>query len=764
MAITEINNYQIFDYYNKQFNSNHQIRLLIKKIFQTEHEGEIGYIMSTWENFEGQKYKNIPKFHNEDRKGQPDREIIDIEKAIDYENNYNIIDYNQLGQEEASLFNYLSMPNFYTHIILTGALGSGKTALLKFIKSYLDSPNHKDKCVELNCCGHKKPIAIKIDFNTGYSTEDKNQLFNQFYRELYRKFEMEVQRILSCEALLEEVLRGIVNRYDNNNFAEFADFEDDMMKNSNWQNLSHAKKTRSITKWIEDKHPPEDFKGVLKALFDMLRHIIDFLKLRNRECFICIFDNIDRFEDSIQAEMLEKIFSITNELKIKHIIAVRLTAFGNISQGTYSYCIFEHTAPPIEKIIRMRIEYYLNNKSIYSSITNQIRNKDLVKALNERLRFILNEMKKEDSASIIKRSIKALSGVSVRRGLFICERFFLNNSIKYDTNTPLNFFLRALFVGENENCKIYNEDQLIANIFIDPLSEKNSLLAFKLLHVLWKAKSINERLTISKLYEMLKLITSFSDEEFLKVINYLMYVKRRLIYVNGISSFQNIQSCKSCKSYINITNSGIGYASKLYSTVQYVQDCFSVIDWSYYRINQIQDKIRNHAEYEAFKNRIMSDPSVDNDEAIGHFLISFVTEFNFSERQPYIPNEIDYTSIIQRYGFIRKCLTVLLVQDICEFVHYYILDVFERNDDSRKYFNQITSVEITVSLSHHVYNSLVENANKDELYYWYNLLLIIRYWNMIIFNSSEKIDSIINKMEEYFNITRFDYKKNLQFL
>ena len=522
--LPNIINYQNYYKHNYHFNKNHQLRVLIKKIFQTRDEGNIGYVMSTNDNFSDNRHKYV----SSKEISLIDSEDSNTSEILEFDglkiNEQSIFDFNKLGIEERAIISYLKYLE-YNHIILTGALGSGKTALLKYLIKYVNEDENKKRCPNLNCCNYHLPIALKIDFNSGYSTKVKSEILRLFQRNLYNKLSREIIKLLKDKRIFEGVIDGIVNYNENDHLDEFALFEDDIIKSKKWYKITQYEKSKLIIKWIENRFGKNDFTGKLEAIYNLLNFIIEILEDRNAECFFIVYDNIDRFDDSIQDDLLELIMSSSNNLRIKHIIAIRLTAFGHISgNGSYSFGVYEHGPCPVEVILTKRIEHYIENKREYYSITKEIP-KDLLNSFDNRLKFIKKEF--ENQNSLITKMIKAFAGLSIRRALFLSERLFLNSSINYEkTNEPYNFLLRALVVGENTNCKIKRDDGLISNIFFLQSDRSNSLVSLKILKLLDIIKINNDYISLRELYKMLSCMMIITQEEFMQSINYLMYVKK----------------------------------------------------------------------------------------------------------------------------------------------------------------------------------------------------------------------------------------------
>ena len=201
---------------------------------------------------------------------------------------------------------------------------------------------------------------------------------------------------------------------------------------------------------------------------------------------------------------------------------------------------------------------------------------------------------------------------------------------------------------------------------------------------------------------------------------------------------------------MTITRSGIGYIHNLYETIQYTQDCFCVINWKYNKIHQIQEKIRNDFKKEYLTKRLEEIANrLPNYSIHIEFLLDFITKFDFSETKPYIPKVVDYKSTIDRFQFVRKGLLVFVIQDICEFLYFNIIQVFEGSENCNR-FKQLPSAEILTRFSHHAFNTLMSEGYHPELSYWYNLLIICRFWNLLIFEySSSELNKVIDKFEEH---------------
>ncbi len=749
---TTADNYQNLFKHNYNFNKHHAVRAFVKELFQTKNEGKIGYQMSSQINFEDDRQKNILNSELYTQEGENKQVLLGLDDI--QINNESIIDYDILGVEEKAIFSYITNMS-YDHIIISGALGSGKTALIKYLFKHLDEHGNVEICNVLNCCSHKQPSQVYIDFNTNYPSNNPKEVIALFKEDLYNKTSKRIIHLLKRKELFDQVIEAIKSWEDHTNLDDFKYFEDKVLDTENWDSLTQIKKCKKIVNWIDDVKDKNEVTAKLRSIFSLLTFIITSIEPIRNECFIIAYDNIDKFNDEVQDELLDIIMGLSNGIKIKHLVTVRLTAFGQIAgNGSYSYSVFEHGGHPVSSLVSKRIKKYLEKQSIYSSITKDIPT-EYLNPLNRRLEFINKELSNEKS--LFSKLLNAFAGISIRRGLFLAERFFLNSSLDYEKSSGnYNFFIRSLLVGESPECKLRKEDPLVSNIFYIPHDRKNSLLIIKILTVLNNAKRIEEGVSVKELFALMKNSVLLTQEDFLSAINYLINVKKRLIYVNGVSKFKNKTALLSCDQRVNITNTGSQYLENLYDTVQYVQDCFLTINWTCKEIYQIQNKIRKETDFEYLEQRMyeMAEPSSINIPV--EFMINSIKNFNCSTDTPYIPKYVDYSSTYERFKFIRKAMFSFFILDVSQSVYFNITNVFKSDIDTSKFINELSTLQIIVKISKHAYSTLLRQNYLDELASWLNLLIIVNFWNSLLFsNSSDELNKTIKRIEKYLKAVNY---------
>lgn len=747
-----VKGYQNFYKHNLNFNKHFAVRNLVKEIFQTRDEGRIGYQMSTLTNFKNGRQKNIldSELINEEEE-ENQQVLLDFDDYQDGDKS--IINYDILGVEEKAIFSYITNMS-YDHIIISGALGSGKTALIKYLFKHLYENSSGEMCSLLNCCSHRLPSQIYIDFNTNYPSNRPMEIKELFKEDLYNKVSKRIIHLLNRQQLFDKVIEGIKNYEDYSNLDDYKYFEEEVLESNEWDSLTQSKKCRKIVNWIDKAKRKKDVSSKLKSIFNLLAFIINTLEPVRNECFIIAYDNIDRFKDEVQDELLDIIMGLSNGVRIKHLVTVRLTAFGQIAgNGSYSYGVFEHGGHHVNSLVSKRIKDYLDNKDSYRTITKDIPSEYLV-PLNRRLEFICKELNSEES--ILSKSLNAIAGLSIRRGLFLAERFFLNSSLEFEKyNLNYNLFIRSLFVSESPECKIRKEDSLVSNIFYIPHNRRNSLLIFKILTVLNNAKKNEDGISMKELFLIMKNSVLFTQDDFFSAINYLIEVKKRLIYVNGISKFKNKTVLLSCDQRVSITNTGVQYIENLYNTVQYVQDCFLTINWSCKELYQIHNKIKGHTDLEYLRQNMYEKAALSPINIPVDFLLDSILKYNCSAGDV-AERYVDYSSTYERFKFIRKAISSFVILDVSQIIFSTISNVFDSDIDATNFFNELTTLQIIVKISKHAYSTLLRENYFDELASWLNLLIIIKFWNSLLFsNIPDELNKIIDRVEGYLKTVNY---------
>lgn len=696
----------------------HQIKPLVEEIFNGETENKnIGYIQSSVENFRDRSHQYLCSEEHispfDERNTQ--RELIDVK----YQNNACIEckDIDSLGPLEKAFINSLySYNNGVT--ILTGALGSGKSSLIRHISKYIKTNRVHANCKFQKLCKHHKDFHLFFDFNSSVFDKDTE---TSFYTELYTKLSNMLLDLLNYTGALDDFMAWI--RKKKSEKLRFFEYHIECkFRENEWGEKKEDKKFYEIKLFIEDNY--STYKTRFMALLEILDYYHDEYGTRESMCLMLIFDNIDILDEADQNIIIREINIINHMSRIKIIMTSRLTTFNRIrGNASFSFGVFNNTGiQPLTLILR-RIEHYLQNKETHERYKN-VRGpipEDKLKSFDDRLSKIYTELNSQRFQRL-KKTLIALSGLSCRRGLRIFRRLFYNHIILWnDTSIKEDLLIRSLYSYDFPKGKMHPEDTRLSNVFLSPYDNNLTLSPLRILGALSYRPNHEVGMTKEMLFNNIKLFNPTNNDDSLqKIIDVLNKTQKRLIYTSGSSASNEVET------EIRITFTGQNYLSYLSNDLQYLQSCFEIILWKVEKklLQKAMDYLRDIKETSA--KRVLCDAlSVLYNEGA----------------KAYLPERIDYASLINRIQFIRKSLNVVFYQDICETI-VFIKATTEKNEDIIP--NTMISIPIIVSAGESVKNILsglsdIPNS-REELLDWQSFIDLIReYIELDIFQPIKPI-------------------------
>lgn len=290
-------------------NYNEDLRVLVNNIFQSEDEGETGYYISTIENLKNKRYELVLQDH------EHIKNIINIEAPVNETRFSKIkIQESKLGPIEKKLIECL-MKSAYTNIILTGALGSGKTAIIKYVCNYILNNFIHENCFQRrqNKCTQRENI-IYINFLKNYVDIKTTNLIEYFKNHLFEEVITRVERILKEQKdLIDKIINYILETDTLWCFKDFIrKYDEDYFKV--WDEKVYTEKIKILINWI--RNVDQNLSIKLTILRQVLNFISDLFPKRSG-CFLIIFDNIDGLPDEIQGPLLYIIWHFMEKTNIK---------------------------------------------------------------------------------------------------------------------------------------------------------------------------------------------------------------------------------------------------------------------------------------------------------------------------------------------------------------------------------------------------------------------------------------------------------------
>ena len=714
------------------------IKALCSDIFYGYDVGNIGYITSTEENYKyNRNFYLYRKEQYQDCEGNASRELLNPEINEPSSTSENVItnDFLQktdgLGPLEKGFINHLLSPQKKGCIIYTGARGSGKTALMKYVSKFLKENKLHEKCGFFNKCHRHKDTHLFFDFNRSIC----NQLRDFFSDLFFVKFKKIICEIYNNDDIIESFIQSS----SNGNSSYFDCISDDIKSNGRkWKKLKPEQKITVISKWII-KNYKSDYTTGVKAFYEMLEFYHKQYSREDQTCLVLFFDNIDILEEELQNSIIAEIAKLNQGTNIKTVITSRLTTFNYIkARQSFNFNIYQNAGISPIKLLLKRITFYFENKDAYQTIRAQIR-RDFLSAFDSRLAYIYKQLTEKECNNRLSNSLEALSGLSIRRCLQIFRRLFYNTVIHWSDPCPKEgMLLRALYAYDFDDGFMRRDDNRITNIFMTPRKQHLTLLPLRILRALHNARKQEEIITKNDLIEHINLFkkrTTSKDLELAKeVINILRVPEKRLVFISGFGMSEDNLVEKS-DSNINLTYAGTLYLEYLCTDFQYIQNCFEIIKWntkiegySTEAIKYVENNCTNNTTKSILVQSLKSLMQVEESIAtIGR------------------KGEIDSENFCEKFKFIRIALKYLLHKDIIETLNYKVK--YDEDKNLAKYIFEIDEL-ITVPIINNVINSVLAICLSirqtlelsEEIKEWNNLLFLTQNFNSLIFP-----DSIYNK-------------------
>lgn len=696
--------------------TNH-IGVLVEKIFDGAiNNHAVGYQVSTEKNIDCNIFKD------------------GVNKTLLFDNyNSSLSTYfnnsDKLGNIEKRFINYLLFSDNKL-VVLKGYRGTGKSELIRYVSKFIVENRCHNNCNSYKICKSKKVIHIFIDFKEDEISEENTGA--DFERKLYPKLESALIDLFNNDEIISSFIEyAIKNRMEN-----FATIDVALVYSiKNWNKISFDKKFRYILNWVRQD----------ESKLDMLYELLKYIKTKYNQspnCFCLIIDNIDQLRIEQQHVIVDIVNKISNKLNIKVIIPVRLTTCNNIkgnAGGNFWGC--GHMGfPPIDLCL-LRIKHYLENQ------TNDYYKADLIprhyrKAFDQRLRHVYNKLtispqKGKCEFERLYRTFESTAGVSIRKCLRLFRRLFLNYTIDWnDPNPKEDLLIRSLYSYKYTNGRMNpKEDNRIHNIFRTD-NGALTLSLIRILHTVWENERNSDKIRVNELRKTLSLYYPIDDNNFDSLFQILWQQGKRVITLVDVGTHE---MSKIGDAMIEITKAGIGHLQYLSKDLQYLQNCFEVIDMNNTNINFSKEDV------DIFRNTNTHDQIKQN-------LNESLNDFSNDTYKNSIPIEIDYNNFGSRMAFLRKMLRILYMQDVIETMHY-LRKYNAQNERIQKVsiINNLVSVPIIIGVTNSVFNIAKNNelleSEKDD---WKDFVMLLSLWNECLFpksNYNKDLSNLISRLE-----------------
>jgi Cdc6-like AAA superfamily ATPase len=548
---------------------------VVSQIFQLQNEGVLGYVPAEIGDFSS-------------------KPLIHHALALAYKRSENFaesslpITADGLGQFENLIFSDLAFGSYNTYI-LTGEMGSGKTALLKKLKEVLETP--RPNCEKCSSC---LPIVVYFNLNESSWGGIKNpeRAKSKFLKKLRQQLRPRLRIIFEREDLTLD----FVNKLQGDarlqtEFFEFDDVIEEIVAGfDSFTKLTAKQRTTRFFKLVEKVN--DDYELVLEAFIKLARFVARF-KRPDPTCFVIMYDNVDALPPEVQYEVLAEILSLQTLSQIRGIVALRQATFARAgNQAIHSFCYFPHLGPNPRKIVEARLKHFVDYPESYPTLSQV--SSHTVLAIERRARYILAS-KHKPALDLLEK----LAGRSTRLALLLAQRFFINNTVRCLQDPPhLNDLERALLVGKNETQQLRMDDQQIANIFVSAESGSFSLVILRILQMLEAYRETPLARTSRAVGAVLKVIyPTITTTAVKEHINYLLNLRRPIIWADGKSFYESPKVFVENDDVLTLTQAGHEYFSVLTTHLVYVQEAMVGIDWT-------EDEVPTEVNYASFTDRL----------------------------------------------------------------------------------------------------------------------------------------------------------------
>lgn len=550
----KVSKHNIPNLFDKNTNFNHAAYGLVQNIFQHREVGATGYMSVR----PSAPYAPPSKLKNQ---------IVAEDEGFDAAALDGRFDLDRVGKYEGQILSALVSGKYLT-MVLIGDMGSGKTATINHLIEVFKRPRLKT----CGMCQHCNPVVIKLNFNVGFSDDDTDVLRRTFRRVLYDQLCWKLHRLFAenslTDALLEEVRSG---RHDDL-YSPFGRFWRSHSDADEWDSMSAEGKANALFAYLDEiTDKGKEYLHAIMALVHLTKERLN----SDPACLVIIFDNIDSVKAEAQFDILAEILSYQEAAKVQMLVTLRRANFLKFEQNkaAHTFGTINHLGPKIRTIIVKRLTYYAQH---WDSLPEVAAVEPMYRqAVRNRIDYLLS--KKNKLAAI--RRVAMLSGSSIRHGLFLCERLIINSAVQYDKD-PGNKddIARAILVGNQRSNEISANDRLVVNLLLNKVTGAASLLNIRILQLVAElGDDASNR--VSTIAEMLKAIGGWSEDEIMEALNYLLHMRRPLLWVDGKTRYDREVLARHPDDVLSLTEAGDHYLRRVLLDLVYVQEAGLSVKW-----------------------------------------------------------------------------------------------------------------------------------------------------------------------------------------
>ena len=581
MKITRHNVWSYYDY-NRGYNL--AIKAALQNILQHQDVRPLGYRAS----------RDTPQ-HSLLRPSKYARKVTQAPSQVQKEiARFDIAD---LASYERVVFACCAWGDYDTYVI-TGEMGSGKTALARFIRTVLKR-KRADLC---GSCHECEPTVIYRDFNRYAHVDSVHELRKLFKEDLVAAVLPVVVDIFGEAGRVDNFRRHVLEEPEDEEFVRFLDFDRSVRRLHNWSDLTDPQKAEVLADYVRSRPAlaaPEERSVDAKLLY--CTTLLSYIRARIRRdpaCCVFIFDNLDGVRPDAQLSLLQVILATQSTSHAKTLVPLRLTTFERWeTQAAFVFGHIDHIGPGPMEIVQQRLAWWSDHWEEQPSI--QALEEPYRAALRRRLEYV---RKVFASAPRTVEALSALAGASVRLGLYLMERAFSNAVIKWDSDPYYVSEIPKCVLIDNsgDSLDVSLDDQYTTNLFADPDSNDFSLLSLRLLQMTYSLKSTASERTVGSIVEAVECLNAqYTPAKVRIALNCLLFEKSPLMWVDARAGFTEDEDLTRRTEVVSATEGGSAYMVVLLHDLVYIQECFMSVSWPDGRVPLSVDYRREEQRFRA---------------------------------------------------------------------------------------------------------------------------------------------------------------------
>jgi hypothetical protein len=454
-------------------------------------------------------------------------------------------------------------------VILQGALGSGKTLLLRYVAEQLmrDAPEHCGRCDQ-----GRNILIISFDSFEYPDNIDEPGAARAFVQDAVLKV-MQSAILSRAQVSREEE----VTTYWDEQITEIASGTRGSFVFAHVHNrIADAKAKKGGAELTVDELlglRDEVLKSPQLAT-EYVARLWNYAFHRkyggNHRCQVLVFDNLDQVAPMVQSVLLDLMINLAVHIEPAIVAAFRPETWSRHGHNRTVVDINEHTGvSPLEVVIE-RLARFVIGAETYRNEAESISEREfseIVLACKELLR-VLATSRTDRLVSLLE----GLSGQDIRSTLVLCQRLIRAAGAGYSLSQKAgqSDLVQMLLTGGATYFQSAPKG-FIQNIFTteDPVAWRPLLLKLRVLQIVGTAPG--QVTTIAQLMHAARGF-SYTDEQVAAALNELLSPYRQLLRSNGQLTYSPLDLAESAGQYsLALTRTGEGYLRQLPGILGYVE-------------------------------------------------------------------------------------------------------------------------------------------------------------------------------------------------